>query len=207
MSATIASISGADCTKIVNSCPATCTTGGAVRSSMTNRSAIDSGSKIFMFRGMAQSIISGHPIPGHDRLRLRFRDPHEFEQRVQIAIIRYDNICAGLNQPLTLPGVDPCTMLLVAGDSDRDAAGPLDLLDFDVAVAEADELARFQFQLADQPFDHHLLREILIIVDGAVDVRAEEAVEREGPHFVLDEDQIGAACQVQRALPGRKLFE
>src|SRR5262245_59068035 len=97
------------------------------------------------------------------------------DERDGIAEVGDDGIGADAQQPPALPRVDPAgaVMRLVAGDGHRQAADLLGVLDLDVTVAERDELPAGDPVRADDAVDHQLLGELLVVVEGPVDVAAE----------------------------------
>ena len=83
------------------------------------------------------------------------------------------------------------------GHAHRDAAHLLDILDFDVAVAEAQEFRACEFGRGDQALDQDLLREALVVVQRAVDPAFEVARDIEQPGLFAHVRLVGAAGQIQ----------
>src|SRR5262245_44904847 len=70
------------------------------------------------------------------------------QQEVKPAEVGDDDVGAGGDEAVAFPGVDALAADFVAGHGDGDAAGALDLLDLDEAVAEAEQLVAPQVVVA-----------------------------------------------------------
>src|SRR5579885_3626685 len=120
------------------------------------------------------------------------------QQPLVLPIVGDDDVCPRADEAVALPGVDAPAVDLVAGHRHGDAAGAAHLLDLDEAVAEAEQLGTVQVVLLQDAVDNHLLGELLVFVQRAINMRAE--VRRQPQECLLAADvlQVGAARQVQR---------
>src|SRR5580765_5937645 len=122
------------------------------------------------------------------------------EQHFRIPIIWHNDISPDTQQSLAFPFVDAAGAVvgLVAGHGHGQAAGFLGVLDLHITVAKGQQLRAADFVFAQQPVDDHLLREILVVILRAVDVRAEVSRDVEQFSLLFDERFVGAAGEVER---------
>ena len=111
--------------------------------------------------------------------------------------VRDDEVGADADQALALPLVHFEALGLVGRDADCDAADLLDVLDLDIAVAEAEELVASEGGRGDDALDQDRLREALVVVERAVDT-GEVAVHVEQLRFLLHVRLVGAAGEIHR---------
>src|ERR1700722_2538593 len=90
------------------------------------------------------------------------------QQLVAAQEIGYDEIGAHARQAQALPFIHCAAFRLGRGHADRDAAHFFDVLDFDIAVAEAQEFRSLKLGCGDQPLNEDFFREALIVVECAV---------------------------------------
>jgi len=81
--------------------------------------------------------------------------------------IRDDEICTHLDQPLPLPLVHDSAFRFIRRHTDCDTTGIFDVLDFNVSVAESNQLFPAALHGRNHLADENLLRKALVIVQGA----------------------------------------
>src|SRR5579864_4239318 len=107
-----------------------------------------------------------------------------------------DEVRADAGKALTLPLVDLFARGLSGCDPDGHAAHLLNVFDFDVAVAEAEELGALIFGIGNEALNENLFRKTLVIIESAEDAAGKIARNVEQAGFFAHVDLIGAACEV-----------
>src|ERR1700728_2594736 len=97
------------------------------------------------------------------------------QQFVAAQEIGHDEIGAHARQAQALPFIHGAAFRLGRGHADRDAAHFFDILDFDIAVAEAQEFRSPELGGGDQPLNQDFLREALVVVERTVHPAVEVA--------------------------------
>src|ERR1700722_17884535 len=122
------------------------------------------------------------------------------EERVQQFVaakeIGDDEIRAHARQAQALPFIHGAAFRLRRGHADRDTAHLFDVLDFDIAVAEAQEFCSLELRRCDQSLNQDFLREALVVVERAVHPAVEVARHIQQAGFFAHVLLVGAAGQV-----------
>ena len=131
------------------------------------------------------------------------------DERDCVAEVGDDGVGADAQQALALPLVDSARAVvrLVAGHGHRQAANLLGVFDLDVAVAEGEQVTAGDAVSLQNPIDDHLLGELLVVVQGAVDVTVEIAGDVEKAGLALDGGDVGAAGEINRQTEAAQVLE
>src|SRR5260370_14201169 len=86
-----------------------------------------------------------------------------------------DQVGPGLDKALAFPLVDAAAVDFVAGHGHGDAADPLDLLDFHKSVAKSQKLITLQIMIPNDALNHHLLGEVYVVIQGAVNLLSQKS--------------------------------
>src|SRR5579883_2866712 len=115
------------------------------------------------------------------------------EQFPVAKIVRHDVIGAHTDQALPLPIIDRPAFGFRRGDTYGNPADQLHFLDFDVTVAEAQDLRTADVRIRDDSLNQDFFREAGQIVLGAVNAAIEIARNIEQAGFFLHVDLVGSA--------------
>src|SRR4051812_39411167 len=121
------------------------------------------------------------------------------QESVRIAEIGDDDIRADGKEAIALPLIDfsGAVVRFIAGDGDSQATDLFGVLDFDVTIAEGEELIAGDLVFTKNSVDNHFFGKGFVIVLSAVNVGTEKLGETEQLGFALDERFVGAAGEIK----------
>ena len=123
--------------------------------------------------------------------------PEVTKQRFVVSKIRNDEICTGLDQSVSFPGVGPAaSSRLISRKGHAGTANRLDVFYLYIAVAEANQDGAIDLVLTQNPFNHQPLRRALVVRHSTVDFITEENLETKQFHLFPDVFFIGSAGKV-----------
>src|SRR4029450_10448235 len=132
-------------------------------------------------------------LPGQSRTQGRF-DP-----RLCATEIGDDHVGADAKQAFALPFIKSARTIVgfVAGDGHCQSADLFRILDFDVTIPDGEQCGPWNPALAEDAFDDDFLGETAVVVERAIDSRAEVCVKVEEGRLAPDVLLVRAAGEVK----------